>query len=122
MDFGATLRKLRKQKGWSQEEVADKLGISQNTYSKWELGETRLKAEIFPKLAEIYKMELPELLQNFYGGIRFFYNNEQKGGNYHAGNVVVDHASEKLVTSLQSQVSHLQGEIDFLRNLVQARN
>ena len=29
---------LRKRKGWSQEELADKLDISRQSVSKWELG------------------------------------------------------------------------------------
>ena len=36
MDLGNKLLTLRKQKGLSQEEVADNLGVSRQTVSKWE--------------------------------------------------------------------------------------
>ena len=32
--------KLRKQQGWSQEELAMKLGISRQSVSKWESGDS----------------------------------------------------------------------------------
>ena len=31
---------LRKKKGWSQEELAEKLDISRQSVSKWELGDS----------------------------------------------------------------------------------
>lgn len=34
---------LRKRKGWSQEELADKLDISRQSVSKWELGVSQTK-------------------------------------------------------------------------------
>ena len=36
MSIGKKLYELRKQKGLSQEEVADKLNVSRQTVSKWE--------------------------------------------------------------------------------------
>ncbi|MBQ9484275.1 MAG: helix-turn-helix transcriptional regulator [Ruminiclostridium sp.] len=38
MDFGSELQRLRKQKGLSQEELGEKLGVSRQTISKWENG------------------------------------------------------------------------------------
>ena len=38
MDFGSELQRLRKQKGMSQEELGEKLGVSRQTISKWENG------------------------------------------------------------------------------------
>lgn len=36
---GEALRKLRKRRKWSQEKLADALGVASNTVSRWELGE-----------------------------------------------------------------------------------
>ena len=38
MNIGERLLKLRKEKGLSQEEVANILGVSRQTISKWETG------------------------------------------------------------------------------------
>ena len=40
MNLGETLLKLRKQKGLSQEEVADKLNVTRQTISKWETNQS----------------------------------------------------------------------------------
>ena len=40
MNLSKTLYELRKRKGMSQEELAGLLGVSRQTVSKWELGET----------------------------------------------------------------------------------
>lgn len=38
MTFGEKLQKLRKVKGWTQEELAQKITVSRQALSKWELG------------------------------------------------------------------------------------
>ena len=40
MGLGNNLFQARKKKGLSQEEVAEKLGVSRQTISKWETDET----------------------------------------------------------------------------------
>ena len=38
MDFGKNLQVLRKMAGMTQEQLAEKLNVSRQTVSKWELG------------------------------------------------------------------------------------
>ena len=40
MKFGDNLLKARKKKGLSQEELGEKIGVTRQTISNWELGET----------------------------------------------------------------------------------
>ena len=40
MEFGNRLYELRKQKGLSQEELANRLDVTRQTISKWELGDS----------------------------------------------------------------------------------
>lgn len=38
MTFGEKLQKLRKERGWTQEQLAAQISISRQALSKWELG------------------------------------------------------------------------------------
>ena len=40
MEFNNRLYQLRKQKGFSQEELANRLNVSRQTVSKWEVGDS----------------------------------------------------------------------------------
>lgn len=62
MSLGNSLYKSRKKKGLSQEEVAEKLGVSRQTISKWETEETVPDIYQAKKLAKIYGLSLDELM------------------------------------------------------------
>lgn len=62
MSLGNSLYKYRKKKGLSQEEVAEKLGVSRQTISKWETEETVPDIYQAKKLAKIYGLSLDELI------------------------------------------------------------
>ena len=53
---------LRNVNGYSQEEVAEKIGISRQAYAKWEKGETIPDVERCQKLAELYGVTIDALL------------------------------------------------------------
>lgn len=52
-NYGNNIRKFRNKRGYSQEFMSDKLGISQNAYSKIESGATKLKTETLEKIVRI---------------------------------------------------------------------
>lgn len=62
MSLENSLYKSRKKKGLSQEEVAEKLGVSRQTISKWETEETVPDIYQAKKLAKIYGLSLDELI------------------------------------------------------------
>ena len=62
MNFGNNLVHARKQCGLSQEDVAEKLGVSRQTVSKWETNETIPDIRQSKKMAILYKMSLDELI------------------------------------------------------------
>lgn len=43
MTLSEKILMLRKQKGWSQEELAEQLGVSRQSVSKWESGVSQTK-------------------------------------------------------------------------------
>lgn len=62
MNTGIKLRGLREKKKLSQEELAQKIGVSQVTIGKWEQG-TSIKHEHIKKLAEVLDVPLDYLLK-----------------------------------------------------------
>ena len=61
MTLGKSLSGARKKSGLSQEEVAEKLGVSRQTVSKWEQDEPVPDIYQSKKLASAYGMTLDEL-------------------------------------------------------------
>ena len=56
--FCIIISELRKQKGWSQNVLADKIGISPQSVSKWECGIGYPDVTMFPTLAEIFSVPI----------------------------------------------------------------
>ena len=56
------LRGIREDRDIKQREVADILGVSQNTYSQYENGVIALTAEVLIKLADYYGVSIDYLL------------------------------------------------------------
>ncbi len=52
------LRDLREDKDLTQQEVADMLGCSQTTYSRYETGDLNVPIDILKKLAKFYKVSI----------------------------------------------------------------
>ena len=61
--LGNRLAELRKEHGYSQEELADKLGVSRQAVSKWECGEASPDTDNLIELAKLYNTSLDELLE-----------------------------------------------------------
>ncbi len=63
MKLGNRLFHARKKSGFSQEAVAEKLGVSRQTISKWETDETVPDIYQSKKMAKLYRMTLDELIE-----------------------------------------------------------
>lgn len=61
-DFAQHLQSLRKQAGYSQEQLAAQLGISRQAISKWESGQGKPELDKLKKLAELYHVSMDALL------------------------------------------------------------
>lgn len=64
--LGRRLASLRKEKGFTQKQVAEMLNISNKTLSSWEVGNTMPDLEVLPKLADIYGVSCDKLLRGDY--------------------------------------------------------
>ena len=63
MSLGSSLYQARKKSGLSQESVAEKLGVSRQTISKWETDETLPDIRQSKGLAMLYHTTLDELIE-----------------------------------------------------------
>lgn len=63
MNLGNNLFQARKKVGLSQETVAEKLGVSRQTISKWETDETVPDIYQAKRLSKLYNLTLDELIE-----------------------------------------------------------
>lgn len=61
MTFGQKLYTLREERGWSQDELAEKAEVSRQTVSNWENDKVQIDAEKLKRLSEIFGMGMDEL-------------------------------------------------------------
>lgn len=62
MKFNEKLVKLRKENLLSQEELAEKLGVTRQTISKWELEQTTPDMDKLSQIAKLFNVSVDELL------------------------------------------------------------
>ena len=63
MNIGERILKLRKEKGLSQEDVANIIGVSRQTISKWETGESNPDFDKILPLCDLYNISTDELIR-----------------------------------------------------------
>ena len=64
MLFGEKLKKLRKARGLSQEQLADELQVSRQAISKWELGESTPDTDNLVALSDYFGVSIDYLLRD----------------------------------------------------------
>lgn len=64
MEIGNKIMELRKKNNFSQEDLAEKVGVTRQTISKWELGETSPDLKQAKVLSQVFKVSLDELVDN----------------------------------------------------------
>lgn len=97
-NIGNKLKKLRKQKGWSQEQVADYLSLSQSAYARMESGESSSWANNIDKICEIFEIEI----EDFFKQDNIVINHNQQGGGGYIQ--IVNQLSEKLIEQFEKQL------------------
>ena len=64
MKLGENIFNLRKKQGLSQEQLGEKINVTRQTISNWELGETQPNPEQLKLLSKELKVSIDELLDN----------------------------------------------------------
>ena len=109
---GKNIKQLREQKGYTQEQVADYLNISQSTYARIEKGERNSWVNYLDKLCEVFDVQADDLVKQ--EGI--IVNNNQKGGN---GAFIINQLSEKLIEQYELRLQEKEAYILKLEALIE---
>ena len=64
MEFHEKLQQLRKQRGWTQEQLAEQLFVSRTAVSKWESGRGYPNLESLKAVSKLFSVSIDELLSN----------------------------------------------------------
>lgn len=135
MKINEKIRQLREQHQLSQENMADKLGMSVTGYAKIERGEVRSNLPRLEQISEVFDMDICELLS--YGENEKVYFNNSVTESTNSNNflfAVGNDNLEKAIQQLQLIISHkdellaqkdkiilgLEREIALLRNMHKA--
>ncbi len=63
MNIGERIQKLRKENGYSQEQLAERLNLSRQTISKWELNQSSPDLDILVRLSELFEVSTDYLIK-----------------------------------------------------------
>lgn len=62
-ELGERIAQARKERGMTQQQLAEQLGIAQQTLGHYEVARARIAADLLPKLADALDVSLDELLK-----------------------------------------------------------
>ena len=93
MKFNEKLIELRKAKGLSQEELGNELGVSRQTISKWELGQSYPDFQKLVLLSDFFNISLDKLIKD----IDLDYVRENNSNNEKVSKMYEDFQTAKTV-------------------------
>ena len=79
MDFGEKLQALRKENGMSQEALAEKINVSRQAISKWELGTASPDTDNIVLLCKYFQVPIEYMLLNEFNDLDEY--NLARGGS-----------------------------------------
>lgn len=114
--YGAKIRMIRELRGFSQENIAAKLGITQTTYSRIESNQTKMDTDMLEKLAKELGVTPIDILSHEPAVINFASNQGQQGNNNTIENFYSFQIElfEKIIDSKDQEIAKLQEVIASL--------
>lgn len=123
MNINDKVRMVRELRDWSQEEMAQKLGMSTNGYAKIERGEVRLNIPKLEQIAAVFGMSLLDLMAiNDRSVICLVSENSTHSSNYYAApqDLVQELEKTRLILAHKDELLAQQAsEIKSLKMLVE---
>lgn len=123
MELYEKITALRKIKRFTQQDMAEKLNISDNAYSKIEQGKTQISVERLKQIAKVLNMEKQDI-ENFEE--RMIFNKIENGTNTNFGNGInllenfekEREAYKSHISDLQKQIITFEKQIEMLSQLL----
>ena len=121
---GQKLRVYREFRNYSQEYIAEKLGITQNAYSRIETNQTRITADRLRQIADILSIPLTCLLSdtepelNFTNGSNDKHMHELMEHTRHLYDQIIKTKDEKIV-ALEDEICNLRKDRDKMMQLIE---
>lgn len=119
MEINDKIRFFRENKNWSQEEMAQKLGMSTQGYAKIERGENSLNFQRLEEIAKILEVNILELL--FLGERNVVFFQESINNN----NLSIIQSSHDLafeIRQLKSDLAHQKEIIEMKNEMLASKN
>ncbi len=124
--IGNKIRKLRMNKGYSQEYMADVLEISTKTYSNMENDKSTISLETLHKLAQELEVDVLGLVSD--SKIVIQNNTATENSSHNFNGIVVNHLSEELLVQFKERIDDLKkmleekdNQITFLKEQLKFR-
>jgi len=117
-NIGLTIRKLREQKGFSQDFVAEKLGINQSTYGKLERDVSNITLSRLFKIANVLDEDIATLLDI---GKKNIFNSQSNQGNGYVETINNDHNAmfAELKLAYEKMLAVKDEQIKLLKSLLE---
>lgn len=112
MKIGKKLKTLRTSKGYTPDFVSEKIGVSKTTYGRYERDESTPDINILENIANLYELEMFELLSDE----KIILTQKNKKGNKNG--LVINHISEKLIEQFEKRIIEKEEKIKELKEII----
>ncbi|WP_288062746.1 helix-turn-helix domain-containing protein [Rodentibacter caecimuris] len=120
MESSEKIKIMREMNQWTQEEVAEKLGMSTTGYAKIERGQTNVSVEKLKQIAQVFNVNVAQLLDD---DERFVIcsigDNHSNYSNYFGTNeklAIENDKLKELLTAKDNEIEALKKVISLLEN------
>ncbi len=120
MSVNEKIKLVREAKGFTQEQVAEKLQMSKNGYGDIERGATDPKLSKLEKIAEAFNMELSELVDLTDKGTVNVHFSNQSTKSHHSNHIYVGSQTAELREQLlNKEMEFKDKEIALLKRIIE---
>jgi transcriptional regulator with XRE-family HTH domain len=126
MEIQEIIRQLREKNDWSQEDMAERVGLSKNGYAKIERGETNLNLERLEQIANLFDLSVIDLIEMSDKSVVCMITDSINNSNNHyngSETMAFENEKLKLIISHKDEIIHQkEREITALNKLIDTLN